>query len=133
MSTQPRNKANYLAAKQAYNARDLEATLAFYAPDHRIMSGAARPGREHVRAFLEGILAAWPDVRLEVATAVAENEWVMGRCAVTATHATAAMGVAPTGRTVETTFWDLHRFDEAGLISQTWNLMDSLSILQQLK
>jgi hypothetical protein len=31
-----------------------------------------------------------------------------------------------------TTFWDLHRFDEAGLIVQTWNLMDSLALMQQL-
>ena len=22
--------------------------------------------------------------------------------------------------------WDLHRFDEAGLIAQTWNLLDRL-------
>jgi steroid delta-isomerase-like uncharacterized protein len=132
MSTRTRNKANYLAAKQAYNARDLEVTLAFYAPDHRIMSRAAPPGREHIRAFLEGTLVAWPDLRLEVATAVAEDDWVMGRCVVTATHTMAVMGVPPTGRAVETTFWDLHRFREDGLISQTWNLMDALTILQQL-
>jgi steroid delta-isomerase-like uncharacterized protein len=132
MSTPTRNKANYLAAKQAYNARDLDATIAFYAPDHRIMSGAARPGREHIRAFLEGTLAAWPDLRLDVATAVAEDDWVMGRCVVTARHVATVMGVPPTGKEVETTFWDLHRFDEDGLISQTWNLMDSLTIMQQL-
>jgi steroid delta-isomerase-like uncharacterized protein len=132
MSPPTRNKANYLAAKQAYNARDLDTCLGFYTTDHRIMSRAARPGREHIRAFLEGTLAAWPDVRIEVATAVAEDSWVMGRCVVTATHTTTVMGVPATGKEVETTFWDLHRFDEDGLISQTWNLMDSLTILQQL-
>jgi predicted ester cyclase len=42
------------------------------------------------------------------------------------------MGVPPTGKSVVTTFWDLHRFDEAGLIVQTWNLMDSLSLMHQL-
>ena len=90
------------------------------------------PGREHIRAFLEGTLAAWPDLRLEVAQVVAEDEWVMGRCIATATHTTPVMGVAPTGKQIVTTFWDLHRFDEAGLIVQTWNLMDSLAIMQQL-
>jgi predicted ester cyclase len=133
MSTPARNKVNYLAAKHAYNARDLAGTLAFYAPDHRIMSGDARPDGEQLRAFLAGTLAAWPDVRLDVATAVAEDDWVMGRCVVTATHTTRALGRAPTGRKVETSFWDLHRFDEAGLIVQTWNLMDSLTLLQQLE
>ena len=127
-----RNKANYVAAKRAFDARDLDRCLAFYARDHQIMSRPAPPGREHIRAFLEGTLAAWPDLRMEVAHVVAEGEWVMGRCVVTATHTTAVMGVPPTGKPVATTFWDLHRFDDAGLIVQTWNLMDSLTLLQQL-
>jgi predicted ester cyclase len=133
MSPATRNKASYLAAKQAYNARDLETCIGYYAPDHRVVSGAARPGREHIRAFLEGTLAAWPDLRIEVATAVAEDDWVMGRCVVTATHTATVMGIPPTGRAVETTFWDLHRFDEDGMIAETWNLMDSLAILEQLR
>jgi steroid delta-isomerase-like uncharacterized protein len=132
MPTRTTNKDSYLAAKRAYEARDLEACLAFYAHDHRIMSRAAPPGREHIRAFLEGTLAAWPDLRLEVAHVVAEDDWVMGRSIATATHTTAVMGVPPTGKKVETTFWDLHRFDQDGLIAQTWNLMDSLTIMREL-
>jgi predicted ester cyclase len=127
-----RNKANYIAAKVAYNARELDQCLAFYAREHQIMSRPAPPGREHIRAFLEGTLAGWPDLRLEVAQVVAEDNWVMGRCVATATHTTAVMGVPPTGKQVVTTFWDLHRFDEAGLIAQTWNLMDSLALMHQL-
>jgi predicted ester cyclase len=127
-----RNKANYIAAKAAYNARELDQCLAFYAREHQIMSRPAPLGREHIRAFLEGTLAAWPDLRLEVAQVVAEDDWVMGRCVATATHTTAVMGVAPTGKQVVTTFWDLHRFDDAGLIVQTWNLMDSLALMHQL-
>ena len=131
-SPHARNKANYLAAKAAYNARDLDLCLAFYARDHQVMSRPAPPGREQIRAFLEGTIASWPDLRLEVAQAVAEDDWVMGRCVVTATHTLAVMGVAPTGKQVVTTFWDLHRFDATGLIVQTWNLMDSLALMQQL-
>ena len=127
-----RNKANYIAAKAAYNARELDQCLTFYALDHQIMSRPAPPGREHIRAFLEGTLAAWPDLRLEVAHVVAEDDWVMGRSVATATHTTAVMGLPPTGKQVVTTFWDLHRFDEAGVIVQTWNLMDSLALMQQL-
>ena len=127
-----RNKANYIAAKAAFNARELDVCLTFYALEHQIMSRQAPPGREHIRAFLEGTLASWPDLRLEVAQVVAEDEWVMGRSVVTATHTTAVMGLPPTGKPVATTFWDLHRFDDAGLIVQTWNLMDSLALMQQL-
>ena len=127
-----RNKANYIAAKAAYNARELGQCLTFYAREHQIMSRPAPPGREHIRAFLEGTLAGWPDLRLEIAQVVAEDDWVMGRSVATATHTTAVMGLPPTGQQVVTTFWDLHRFDDAGLIAQTWNLMDSLALMQQL-
>ena len=56
----------------------------------------------------------------------------MGRCVVVATHTTAVFGVQPTHKRIETTFWDLHRFDEEGLIVETWNLMDSVAIMGQL-
>ena len=81
---------------------------------------------------MEGTLVGWPDLRLEVAQVVAEDDWVMGRCVATATHTTAVMGVPATGQAVMTTFWDLHRFDDAGLIVQTWNLLDSVALMQQV-
>ena len=127
-----RNKANYLAAKAAYNARDLDRCLAHYAPGHRIMSRPTPPGREHIRAFFEGTFATWPDIQIVVENALAEDDWVMGRSISTATHGATVMGVPATGKKIVTSFWDLHRFDEDGLIAQTWNLMDSLTIMQQL-
>jgi predicted ester cyclase len=131
MDQAKRNKQNYLAAKAAFNARDLDACVAHYAPNHRIMSrtGEAPP----IRAFFEGTIQAWPDITLNVEHAVAEDDWVMGRSVATATHTTPVMGVAPTGKTVETTFWDLHRFDAEGRIVESWNLMDALAIGQQIK
>jgi predicted ester cyclase len=131
-SLHARNKASYLAAKAAYNARELDRCLAFYAPEHQIMSRPTPPGRQHIRAFLEETFVGWPDLRLEVAQVVAEDDWVMGRCVATATHSTSVMRIPPTGKQVVTTFWDLHRFDEGGLIVQTWNLMDSLALMHQL-
>ena len=127
-----RNKQNYLDAKEAYNKRDLNVCLAHYAPDHQIMSQPTPPGREHIRKFFEDSFATWSDIQIVVKNALAEGDLVMGRSVSTATHSTLLMGVAPTGKTIETTFWDMHRFNEVGLILQTWNLMDSLTIMQQL-
>ena len=127
-----RNKANYLAAKAAYNARDLDKCIAHYAPDHQIMSRPTPPGRQHIRAFLENTFTTWPDIQLVVENALAEGDWVMGRSVSTSTHTATVMGVPATGKIIRTSFWDLHRFDEHGLIAQTWNLTDSLSIMQQL-
>jgi predicted ester cyclase len=75
---------------------------------------------------------SWPDIQIAVEHSVAEGDWVMGRSVATATHTTAVFGVQPTGRRIEAAFWDLHRFDENGLIVETWSLMDSQSILSQL-
>ncbi len=127
-----RNKQNYFQAKDAYIARDLDACIAYYAPDHQIMSKPTPRGREHIRRFFEESFATWPDIRIVVENALAEDDWVMGRSITTATHSSTVMGVPATHKTIETTFWDLHRFDSAGLIIQTWNLMDGLSMMSQL-
>ena len=127
-----RNKRNYLEAKHAYNAGDLDGCMAFYAPDHQIMSRPTPKGREHIRAFLAQSRESWPDIQIVVEHALAEDDWVMGRSVATATHSETVQGVPPTMKRVETTFWDLHRFNDDGLIAQTWNLMDSLSIMMQI-
>lgn len=131
-SSAQRNKQNYLKAKTAYNARDLDSCIAYYAPDHQIMSKPTPSGREHIRKFFEETFATWPDIQIDVENVLAEDDWVMGRSITTATHSNPVMGVAATNKTIETTFWDLHRFNDEGLIVQTWNLMDSLSIMKDL-
>ena len=127
-----RNKQNYLAAKACFNARDIAACVAHYAPEHKVNSPAGAPASPPIKTFFEQTIAAWPDIEITVEHAVAEDDWVMGRSIARATHAVAVMGIEPTHKTIETTFWDLHRFNAAGLIVETWNLMDGLSIMRQL-
>jgi predicted ester cyclase len=125
-------KATAELAKVAYNARNLNECLAHYASDHQIMSKPTPPGRAHIQSFFEGTFASWPDVRIIVDLALAEEDLVLARSRSIATHSTTLMGIPPTGKKIETGFWDLHRFDERGLIVQTWNLTDSVKIMQQL-
>ncbi len=127
-----RNKQNYLTAKAHFNARDIAACVAHYAPEHKVNSPAGSPAPPPVQVFFEQTIAAWPDIEIIVAHAVAEDDWVMGRSVARATHSVALMGVEPTHKIIETTFWDLHRFNSEGLIVETWNLMDGLSIMRQL-
>ncbi|HKU94380.1 MAG TPA: ester cyclase [Vineibacter sp.] len=131
-SSARRNKQNYLRAKAAYNARDLDTCTAYYAPDHQIMSKPTPRGREHIRKFFQETFATWPDIRIVVENTLAEDDWVMGRSTTIATHSRPVMGVPATHKIIETTFWDLHRFNDEGLIIETWNLMDGLSIMHQL-
>ncbi|HWB75002.1 MAG TPA: ester cyclase [Nannocystaceae bacterium] len=132
MTIAARNKANYLAAKQAFNDNDMAACMAFYAEAHQIKSSPNPAGRAAIQAFLTGVHAMWPGIQLVVEHVVAEHEWVMGRSRARAIHSATVFGVAATQKPIETTFWDLHRFDDDGLIVETWNLMDGLAILAQL-
>jgi predicted ester cyclase len=127
-----RNKRHYLEAKEAFNAGDLDACIAFYAEDHRIRSQDVAPGRHHIRDFLAGMREAWGDLQIIVEHAVAEGDWVMGHCRSTAVHSRAVMGIEPTGRRIKATFWDLHLFDSNGLIAETWNISDRAAIMSQL-
>jgi predicted ester cyclase len=127
-----RNKENYLKAKAAFNRKDMAGCMSYYAPHHHIRSRDVGPGRQHIERLLSSMHESWPDLVIVVEHAVAEDDWVVGRCTTTATHARTVMGAAPTNRQVQATFWDMHRFDADGLIVETWNLLDSLAIMQQL-
>lgn len=127
-----RNKENYLKAKAAFNRKDMAGCMSYYAPNHHMRSRDVGPGRQHIERFLSSMHETWSDLVIVVEQAVAEDDWVVGRCTTTATHSKTVMGAAPTNRQVQATFWDMHRFDADGRIVETWNLMDSLTIMQQL-
>lgn len=132
LSIAARNKDNYLKAKAAFNARDIAACMKYYALDHQIMSRQAEKGRHEIEQFLAGLHETWGDIQVIVEHAVAEDDWVMGRSKSIATHSKSVLGIPPTNKVVKATFWDLHRFDNDGLIVETWNLTDNLAVLQQL-
>lgn len=127
-----RNKANYLKAKEAFNQNKVDECILFYAPNHEVKSKQSEKGREGIQKFLEGLHETWADIQITVEHCVAEENWVMGRSVAAATHSKTVLGVPPTGKKIVATFWDLHLFDEDGLIIETWNLMDNLAIMQQI-
>jgi predicted ester cyclase len=104
----------------------------FYAPNHEVKSKQSEKGREGIQKFLEGMQQTWTDIQITVEHAVAEDNWVMGRSVATATHSQMVLGVQPTNKKITATFWDLHLFNDDGLIIETWNLMDNSAIMQQL-
>jgi steroid delta-isomerase-like uncharacterized protein len=127
-----RNKANYLKAKELFNQNKIDECVLYYATDHEVRSKQSEKGRANIKAFLQGLHQTWSNIQITVEHAVAEDNWVMGRSVATATHSKTVLGVPPTNKQIVATFWDLHHFDENGLIVETWNLMDSLSIMQQI-
>jgi predicted ester cyclase len=127
-----RNKENYLKAKEAFNNKRVDECILFYAKNHEVKSKQSEKGRAGIQKFLEGLHQTWPDIQITVEHSVAEDNWVMGRSVATATHSQIVLGIQPTDKQITATFWDLHLFDEDGLIIETWNLMDNLAIMQQI-
>jgi predicted ester cyclase len=132
MDTAKRNKSNYLKAKEAFNNKRVDECILFYAHNHEVKSKQSEKGREGIQKFLEGMHQTWLDIQITVEHAVAEDDWVMGRSVATATHSQVVLGVQPTHKKITATFWDLHLFNEDGLIMETWNLMDNVAIMQQI-
>ncbi len=82
--------------------------------------------------FRETLLAAFPDMRMDVEDLIASEDKTVARVKVTATHQGEFMGVPPTGKHVEMQLIDIMRFDDAGLVCEHWGLADMLSLMQQL-
>ena len=61
-----RNKRNYLKAKAAFNAKDIEACILHYSPDHQIKSRPSERGRREIQRFFEGLHESWSDLQVIV-------------------------------------------------------------------
>ncbi len=59
-----RNKQNYLTAKACFNARDIAACVAHYAPEHKINAASGAPPAPPIKLFFEQTIAAWPDIEI---------------------------------------------------------------------
>ena len=78
------NKAIYLRTVEYQNAGDLEASLAFTAPD-ALFNGQPF-GREGDRRRSEMLAAAFPDTHYDIQELVAEGDTLVARWRMTGTH-----------------------------------------------
>jgi predicted ester cyclase len=78
------------------------------------------------------LLAAFPDMRMDVEDMIASGDKVVARVTATATHQGEFMGVAGTGSRVEVQLIDIMRFDDGGLVCEHWGVADLLTLLQQI-
>lgn len=127
-----RNKANYLAAKTAFNEKNIAKCIEFYSTGHIVKPVPGEKGRHVIQHFFENLHETWENLTVTVENVVAENDWVMGRSIANATHTKMVLGVAPTNKQIVASFWDLHLFNEEGLIIESWNLIDNAAILKQI-
>lgn len=90
------------------------------------------PTKEGTLEFFRILLAAFPDMRMDVEDLIASEDKTVARVKVTATHQGEFMGVPPADARVEMQLIDIMRFDDAGLVCEHWGVTDMLSLMQQL-
>jgi steroid delta-isomerase-like uncharacterized protein len=90
------------------------------------------PTREGVLELFRGYRAAFPDLRMDAEEVIASGDTTVARVRASGTQDGEFMGMPPSGRRVEVRLIDIMRFDDAGLISDHWGVVDMLSMLQQL-
>jgi steroid delta-isomerase-like uncharacterized protein len=89
------------------------------------------PGREGLRQWLAGWIAAFPDAQWAIDEQLADGDQVWTRSAWQGTHQGPFLGVPPTGKNVTVAAWTIDRFTD-GKIAESRIIMDTLGLMQQL-
>lgn len=131
------NMDNATTMRNAYeriNAGDLDGYADLVADDfveHEELPGLAAT-KEGMLEYFNALLAAFPDLRMDIEDLVAEGDKTVARVTASATHQGEFMGIPATGRHVSLQLVDIMRFDGDGRVSEHWGVADMLSLMQQL-
>ncbi|UCC82508.1 MAG: ester cyclase [Gemmatimonadota bacterium] len=89
-------------------------------------------GRDAMRQWLESNQATFPDYSEELECLIAEGDFVAWRSRGTGTQRGALGAFPATNKRIDLTIIGMHRFDEEGLVAETWTSWDNLAALTQL-
>lgn len=121
------------AALEAFARGDLDGYLDLYHPEVQVHGYSPAPmGKEEVRGFYQGVFAAFPDARVEVLDAWADEDRVTCRFVLHGTHTGAPFfGVEPAGTPIAQPGITILDFRDGRCIER-WSVADTLAVLFQL-
>ena len=93
--------------------------------------GSQVSGVDGFRDLLSSYFAAFPDLSFTVHDIVCESDRAVSRFTATGTHRGELMGLAPTGKTVSFDGMLIARVAD-GKIAEEWEVLDEMSMMQQL-
>ncbi len=129
------NIANAKQAIQAINDRDWGFIQKLLSPNfirHDLSEAFEEiKGHESFADFLQLVLKALPDYRIQIEDIFAAEDRLAMRFTASGTHQGELLGYAPTGKTVKINQINLYRFD-GDKLAETWQLMDVAGFLRQI-
>jgi steroid delta-isomerase-like uncharacterized protein len=90
------------------------------------------PTKDGVVQYFRLLLAAFPDMQMDVQDSFASGEKAVARLRVSGTHKGEFMGIPATGNSVAVNLIDITRFGDDGLAREHWGVADLLALMQQL-
>jgi steroid delta-isomerase-like uncharacterized protein len=90
------------------------------------------PTKEGVIQYFRIMLAAFPDMRMDLQDSFASGDKAVARLRISGTHMGDFAGIPATGNPVSVNLIDITRFGDDGLACEHWGVVDQLSMMQQL-
>ena len=90
------------------------------------------PTKDGVVQYFRIMLAAFPDMRMDVQDLFASGEKAVARLQISGTHQGEFMGIPATGKPVSVNLIDITRFGDDGLAREHWGVVDMLAMMQQI-
>ena len=88
-------------------------------------------GPEGYRMFFSGITKAFPDMKVDLDTMVADEDSIGFAYTLTGTHQAPLMGIPATGKKVSIRGMQISKFRDGKMVER-WGSSDQLGILQQI-
>ena len=85
----------------------------------------------YFKQYARGVLTGIPDLHIATDDLIAEGDQVMKRFTARGTHKGEFMGVPATGNKIAVKGMEIFRIAD-GRIAEIWNVLDSLTLMQQL-
>jgi steroid delta-isomerase-like uncharacterized protein len=90
------------------------------------------PTKDGVLQYFRIMLAAFPDMKMDLQDSFASGDKAVARLRVSGTHQGEFMGIPATGNPVSVNLIDITRFGDDGLAREHWGVVDQLAMMQQL-
>jgi predicted ester cyclase len=123
--------------EEVWNKRNFAAIDELWAPDKKAHGLAGTDGGQvdtvaAFKTFHKDFLSAFPDLHIHIEDTVSEGDKTVARLLVTGTHTGPGLRVAPVGKAVQFAGMCMARVKD-GLVVESWNNFDFMSMYEQLK
>jgi C-1 hydroxylase len=127
-----RNRRAVLRLIEAWNAGDVGTLASMWEPQMVHHGRESEPtSAADTAAEMQRFLAAFPDLKMELQSVIAEGDLVATRIQMHATHLGGFLDAEPTGRTVSCRLMGQLRFVD-GRVVEHWGVADGLQLLAQI-